>query len=124
MTSNSVTLEGDGWCQSPSVLGVEGNAACPSGDPAGSTITFSIGDWPDSTLPSSFVSCESSSGLFLFLTQTGNSSGAGFLTNRLVPAAAFFTWHQQARNLASALGDNANDVALLEGSAFTYGVPF
>ena len=124
LSSTSVTLKVQNWCQSPHVFGT-----CPVGDPPGSTITFTTTDWPDSLLPSSFsnspshCAASSSDGEFLALTQTANAPGASPLSGLGAPEFAFFTWHQQARNLAKALSFNPDNVALLVGGGLSYGLP-
>ena len=110
---DSVTLKVDNWCQSP---GKGATGVCVSGDTPGSTIRFSVGEGKGEC-------SDSYLGSFDFLDQTGRSTNAGPITNLFVPTFAFYTWHQQARNLAEDLGGDPNDVALLTGPGWSYGLP-
>jgi hypothetical protein len=111
--ADSVTLTVDNWCQTP---GRGSTDVCISGDPPGSTITFMTGEWFDSVLPGY---SSNSSQFFDFLAQIGHAPNAGPITNLIAPIGAFFTWHQQALNLAKGLGGNPNDVFFIEGPGWS-----
>jgi hypothetical protein len=105
LSSTSVTLEVDNWCQA----GIPG-LFCVAGDPPGSTIEFDI-----YSAPASVLGEQSCSGNVDVLAQYANAPGASFITNVLAPKGALFSWHQQAMNLTRALGGDPSKVKLITG---------
>jgi hypothetical protein len=102
INSTSVTLTVSNWCQ------VGGAGACAAGDPAGSTVSFSVG----------YEGSGQNEGVYL--EQNADAPGAGPLTDYAVDNLdlALYTWHQQASNLSSAVGGTGN-APLIEGPGWS-----
>jgi hypothetical protein len=98
ITSTSITLTVTNWCQ------VGSTSLCAAGDPPGSTITFSVGN---------FLCGKQTC---VYLEQNANSPGSGPGTDVAVDYyhQALFTWQTQADNLAHDLCGSSNP-ALIEG---------